>query len=190
MSIFLIACIAIALAVLLLVVSKEIAFKRIIKKVEKQHDEVTEIKLPQGSKLSGLKPVKYNGKLPEKVDNFVLPRYVYENLAESESFDPSQGQIIGYRISPTLVIHDMVGSMEGWSEYDTTEFAKKYNGHLLSWHEAQVLLAYWKHVSQMRQDAGDTPLPEGMFWIEKYKQMASPSSKKSRSLFANIIMRR
>ena len=55
---------------------------------------------------------------------------------------------------------------------------------------AQVLLSCWKHVSQMRQDAGDTPLPEGLFWIKGYKQIASPFSHKNKSLFANVIMRR
>ena len=39
----------------------------------------------------------WNGKLPEKVDDYTEPRYVYENW-----------RIIGYRISPSLVIHSRV----------------------------------------------------------------------------------
>ena len=47
----------------------------------------------------------WNGKLPEKVDDYTEPRYVYENLVESTKYLPENGRIIGYRISPSLVIH-------------------------------------------------------------------------------------
>lgn len=42
---------------------------------------------------------RWDGKLPAKADDYVCPRYVYENLVESTDFLPENGRIIGYRIS-------------------------------------------------------------------------------------------
>ena len=48
---------------------------------------------------------RWNGNLPEKVDDYTEPRYVYENLCESTEYLPQNGRIIGYRISSNLVLH-------------------------------------------------------------------------------------
>ncbi len=155
----------------------------------------SKIKQPLTGNYKGLPEVEWYGKLPAKVDDYVRPRYVYENLVESEKLDFSQGHIIGYRISPTLVIHSMVG-IGGYRPMDTAKFAEYYKGQMLSYPEAQILLSCWDAVDNMRKKAGDTPLPIGPFWIWTgcYNQLFSPSLHHLHgtepSSTANIIMKR
>lgn len=161
----------------------------------KKNPSTSKIKQPLTDNYKGLPEVEWNGKLPAKVDDYVRPRYVYENLVESEKLDFSQGHIIGYRISPTLVIHSMVG-IGGYGHMDIAKFAEYYKGQMLSYPEAQILLSCWDTVDNMRKKAGDTPLPFGPFWIYTgcYNQLFSPSLHHLHgtepSSTANIIMKR
>ncbi len=161
----------------------------------KKNPSTSKIKPPLNSNYKGLPEVEWNGKLPAKVDDYVRPRYVYENLVESEKLDFYQGHIIGYRISPTLVIHSMVG-IGGYRHMDIAKFAEYYEGQMLSYPEAQILLSCWDTVDNMRKKAGDTPLPFGPFWIYTgcYNQLFSPSLHHLHgtepSSTANIIMKR
>ena len=50
----------------------------------------------------------WNAILATSVDDYTEPRYVYENLKESYDYFTENGRIIGYRISPTLVIHSRI----------------------------------------------------------------------------------
>lgn len=140
----------------------------------KKNPSTSKIKPPLTSNYKGLPEVEWNGKLPAKVDDYVRPRYVYENLVESEKLDFSQGHIIGYRISPTLVIHSMIG--KNYESTGIADFIGYYKGHLLSYPEAQILLSCWDTVDNMRKKAGDAPLPIGPFWIWTglYNQLVSP----------------
>ena len=161
----------------------------------RKNPSTSKIKQPLTDNYKGLPEVEWNGKLPAKVDDYVRPRYVYENLVESEKLDFSQGHIIGYRISPTLVIHSMVG-IGGYGHMDIAKFAEYYKGQMLSYPEAQILLSCWDTVDNMRKKAGDTPLPFGPFWIYTgcYNQLFSPSLRHLHgtepSSTANIIMKR
>ena len=161
----------------------------------RKNPSTSKIKPPLTSNYKGLPEVEWNGKLPAKVDDYVRPRYVYENLVESEKLDFSQGHIIGYRISPTLVIHSMVG-IGGYRHMDIAKFAEYYKGQMLSYPEAQILLSCWDAVDNMRKKAGDTPLPFGPFWIYAgyYNQIFSPNLHHLHgtepSSTANIIMKR
>lgn len=119
-------------------------------------------------KFAGLgdEPV-WRGVVLAKVNDFKKPRYVYENCAETEEYDASQGRVIGYRISPTLVIHSMVGSGNCWGEEQAYLFRGHYLGYFLEYEEVLVLRENWDIVSKMRTDIGDTPLPIGWFWADK-----------------------
>ena len=107
----------------------------------------------------------WNGNLSSSVDDYEVPRYVYENLAESVVHKPENGRVVGYRISPTLVIHSMVGGDDIWSKEDALGFIKKYGGKFLEEKDVAVLRQNWSTIDAMRTAIGDTELPRGWFWL-------------------------
>lgn len=104
----------------------------------------------------------WNGILPTSVDDYTEPRYVYENLKESYDYFPENGRIIGYRISPTLVIHSRIHPSLNLP--DLSFYIERYGGKLLNLDECWLLLDNWDKVSQLREKAGDTPLNVKTFW--------------------------
>lgn len=107
---------------------------------------------------------QWNGTLPEKVDDYTEPRYVYENLVESVDFLPENGRIIGYRISPSLVIHSRVH--EAVNPPVLRDYISRFGGKLLHGSEIFVLQENWEKVSELRKKAGDTPLTGKWFWVQ------------------------
>lgn len=97
----------------------------------------------------------WNGKLPEKVDDYTKPRYVYENLVETTEFRPENGRIIGYRISPSLVIHSRVQEVIPSS---VALYRDRFGGKLLEFSDIKTLVPVWQKVSDLRVAAGDKPL--------------------------------
>lgn len=105
---------------------------------------------------------RWYGTLPQKVDDYVCPRYVYENLVESTEFLPENGRIIGYRISPTLVIHSRIINRVNTSFIPS--YISRLTGKLLEVPDALCLRQNWEAVSALRQKAGDTPLQKTKIW--------------------------
>ena len=97
----------------------------------------------------------WNGKLPEKVDDYTEPRYVYENLVESTKYLPENGRIIGYRISPSLVIHSRAQLTQPSS---VPLYRDRLGGKLLEFSDVKTLVAVLKRLSELRVAAGDKPL--------------------------------
>lgn len=97
----------------------------------------------------------WNGKLPEEVNDYIRPRYVYENLVEAETYLPNNGRIVGYRISPRLVIHSRVKLLKPSL---VAPFRDRLGGKLLEFSDVKVLAASWKEISDLRVAAGDNPL--------------------------------
>ena len=97
----------------------------------------------------------WNGKLPEYVDDYTKPRYVYENLVETPEFQPENGRIIGYRISPSLVIHSRVKKVEPSA---VTLYRDRFGGNFLEFSDVKTLVLVWQKVSDLRVAAGDKPL--------------------------------
>lgn len=104
----------------------------------------------------------WDGMLPTSVDDYTEPRYVYENLKESCDYFPENGRIIGYRISPELVIHSRINPSINLP--CLSSYISRYGGKLLNVDECAVLLDNWDKVSQLREKAGDTPLDVKTFW--------------------------
>ena len=105
---------------------------------------------------------RWNGQLPEKVDDYSEPRYVYENLEESADYLPRNGRIVGYRISPDLVIHSRV-QLEV-NPPILHSYSSRFGGKLLEGEDVVLLQQNWDKVSMLRKKAGDEPLPTGWFW--------------------------
>ena len=102
---------------------------------------------------------QWNGQLPEKVDDYTKPRYVYENLVETTIYQPENGRIIGYRISPSLVIHSRTQNVNPSS---VVLYRDRFGGKLLNFSDVKMLVPEWKEISELRVAAGDKPL-EGKF---------------------------
>ena len=105
---------------------------------------------------------RWDGKLPAKANDYVQPRYVYENLVESTDFLPENGRIVGYRISPDLVIHSRV-------QYNVNppvlnRYIRRLGGKLLTPDDVLTLSDNWQEVSALRVKAGDEPLGKFQFW--------------------------
>ncbi len=98
----------------------------------------------------------WNGKLPEKVDDYTVPRYVYENLVESTEYLPENGRIIGYRISPTLVIHSRIKELV--NPPVLLRYVERYGGKMLNDNDAYVLSNNWNEIMALREKAGDIKL--------------------------------
>ena len=101
----------------------------------------------------------WNGKLPEKVNDYTKPRYVYENLVETTEFRPENGRIIGYRISPSLVIHSRTLKVKPSA---VVLYRDRFGGNFLEFSDVKMLVPVWQKVSDLRVAAGDIPL-EGKF---------------------------
>ncbi len=97
----------------------------------------------------------WNGKLPEEVNDYIRPRYVYENLVEAETYLPNNGRIVGYRISPKLVIHSRVQHIK---PSVVTLYRDRFGGNLLEFSDVKTLASVWQKVSELRVAAGDKPL--------------------------------
>ena len=140
------------------------------------------------------KEALWHGTLPEKVDDYVAPRFVYEDTTESENLLTLHGNIIGYRISPTLVIHSMVGKNYFLSEVN--EFLREFGGKLLEKEDLEALRKNFKKVSEMRELAGDTPLPNGYFWAKPIGSVIEavhailPNKDNETAKIANLIIKR
>ncbi len=107
---------------------------------------------------------RWDGTLPEKVDDYTEPRYVYENLVESVDFLPENGRIIGYRISPTLVIHSRM--KKDVCPSTLRGYVSRLGGRLLWGEEISLMRENWDKVSKLRVKAGDTPLVAEWFWAQ------------------------
>ena len=97
----------------------------------------------------------WNGKLPEYVDDYTKPRYVYENLVETPEFQPENGRIIGYRISPRLVIHSRTQKVK---QSLVAHYRDRLGGKLLEFSDVKILVSVWQEISDLRVAAGDKPL--------------------------------
>ena len=127
--------------------------------------EKTEKKLgdkPGGYQGPAGEPI-WDGALPVMVKDYTSPRYVYDNGYESTEYLPEHGRIIGYRISPSLVIHSH-------SKYSVNppmlmDCLNRLGGRLLRASDINVLMQNWDAISDLRVKAGDTPLKKDNFWF-------------------------
>lgn len=120
---------------------------------------------PDGITWNGLgDEPKWEGKIKPVLD-YTTPRYVYESGHESTTYNKYGGMIVGYRISPTLVIHNMVAGGNGWFREHIRPFIERYGGELLNTEDVAILRKNYQTVDKMRKKAGDAILPR-RFWYK------------------------
>lgn len=106
----------------------------------------------------------FNKPLKENSD-FSEPCYVYSD--ESESLEIKKNlAIIGYRISPTLVIHDISGKKSTDDFEKAVTFAKDHNGRFLTSSDVNTLKANYAKLNALRLKIGEPRIPQGYFWID------------------------
>lgn len=120
-------------------------------------DEAPSYKIPS---------LQFNDIKVKTVDDFTTPRYVYSSLKESTSFDLSLGEVIGIRISNSLVIHECAQYGGGWGIESAICNTRTHGGELLDeMTELPLLRKYFDEISRMRVTCGYRPLPKGFFWV-------------------------
>ncbi len=95
--------------------------------------------------------------------------YVYRDGIETPQIREGI-PIIGYRIAPDLVIHDLSGKKRADLFVKAKIFANNNNGELLSEDDAQTLKNSRAVLNKLREDIGEPRLPEGCFWLENGKR--------------------
>ena len=176
---------------------RHLAWKNLEKEVKMNSDAVKCISPERYTfddfKGLGNEPV-WSGNIPEVSNYDGTPRYVYEDLYESVLPSSKHGNVIGYRISPTLVIHSMVASNNCCTNKGAKAFAQKYKGKILDSQDANALTKpdNWLAINKLRRQIGDTPLPEGYFWVCNLALVYHSKTKtyKSNAISANMIMKR
>ena len=107
----------------------------------------------------------WQGILPSVVDDYVKPRLVYENKVETTTPAPENGRVVGYRISPSLVIVDWMCGDCIWDRGQAQEFVKNHHGcTFLNLADVQLLRENWDEVNRLRSLVAQRPLPASYFW--------------------------
>ena len=139
---------------------------------------------------------QWKGQLPEKVDDYTEPRYVYENLTESTDYLPENGRVIGYRISPGLVIHSRV--MTNIHAPSVGSYMERLGGKLIEAEDMPALLKNWDKISKLRKQAGDSPLNKkeffgtyrGLLVIYSAQNLAYKDISGFRDVWAQLVLKR
>ena len=120
---------------------------------------------PDGITWNGLgDEPKWEGEIPVVTD-YTEPRYIYATGHESSTYNKYGDMVVGYRISPTLVIHNMVAGGNGWFREHIRPFIERYGGELLTSEDVAILRKNYPAVDAMRKKAGDDILPR-RFWYK------------------------
>lgn len=106
---------------------------------------------------------KWNGKLPESVDDYTEPRYVFENLVESSKYLTGNGRVIGYRISPSLVIHSTI--MHNIPSSALSQYIDRLGGKLPTVEEADVLRESLDKISLLQSALDEEAIGVKWFWV-------------------------
>ena len=101
------------------------------------------------------------------VNDFAVPRYVYENGVECKTANSKNGRIVGYRIGSDLVIlAKTLPASGGWYREDVEHCCQAYGGKLLNHNDVVTLRYYWDKLNEMREAVGQMPLPLPYFWYQ------------------------
>lgn len=94
-------------------------------------------------------------------------RFVWCDGFESKQWTERNCKYLGIRISESLVLHETASA--SLCSCGVELLRAKCHARLLSIDELKLLSFCWKEISDMRQMAGDTPLPPNMktFWVER-----------------------
>ena len=91
--------------------------------------------------------------------------YVWADGYESPKWEKRGVPYIGIRLTPSLVMHEMIGCGHGWDLAKARKLAQKCEARFLSPQEYKEVLYCWNTINKMRLIAGDFPLEKDWFWL-------------------------
>lgn len=91
--------------------------------------------------------------------------YVWSDGYESHKWERRYYPYIGIRLSPSLVMHEMIGCGRGWDLAKARKLAEKSEARFLSPQEYNEVLYCWNDINKMRLLAGDFSLQKGLMWV-------------------------
>ncbi len=100
-----------------------------------------------------------------KNKNFIEPCYVYNDGVETKELR-HKIPIIGYRIAPDLVIHDMSCKKRTDDFFEAASFAENFGGKLLNQEDVAILKDRLVELNDLRKKIKEPRILEGYFWIE------------------------
>ena len=102
---------------------------------------------------------------------FVEPCYVYTDGKETQEIRKNVA-IIGYRIAPNLVLHDISGKNRTKNFEEAVKIAEKFHGTLLNEEDVETLKRNFNKINELRTKIKEPRLPEGYLWIQEKQKVA------------------
>ena len=114
---------------------------------------------PNPRRYAGLSP---NERLNEIKQNLA---YVWADGYESKTWKKRQCNYIGIRLTPSLILHEMIGTGRGYDLANAKKLASICKARFLTTEEFREVLYCWDKLSEMRLTAGDFPLEKALMWV-------------------------
>ena len=84
---------------------------------------------------------------------------------ESKTWKKRQCNYIGIRLTPSLILHEMIGTGRGYDLANAKKLASICKARFLTTEEFREVLYCWDKLSEMRLAAGDFPLEKALMWV-------------------------
>ncbi len=91
--------------------------------------------------------------------------YVWADGFESKKWESRYIPYLGIRLTPSLILHEMIGGGRGYDLAKAQKLAQKCQARFLSPQEYKEVLYCWDAISKMRLIASDFPLEKGLMWV-------------------------
>lgn len=114
---------------------------------------------PNPRRYAGLSP---NERLNEIKQNLA---YVWADGYESKKWESRNIPYLGIRLTPSLILHEMIGTGYGYDLATAKKLAKKCQARFLTQNEYREVLYCWDDISNMRLIACDFPLEKALMWV-------------------------
>lgn len=91
--------------------------------------------------------------------------YVWADGYESKKWESRNIPYLGIRLTPSLVLHEMIGGGRGYDLAKAQKLAKKCQARFLTQNEYREVLYCWDAITKMRLIACDFPLEKALMWV-------------------------
>ena len=91
--------------------------------------------------------------------------YVWADGYESTKWEKRGIPYLGIRLTPSLVLHEMIGCGNGYDLAKAQRLARKCKARFLTQNEYREVLYCWDAISEMRLTSCDFPLEKALMWV-------------------------
>ena len=112
-------------------------------------------------------PRRYAGLSPSERLNEIKQNlaYVWADGYESKTWKKRHCKYLGIRLTPSLILHEMIGTGRGHDLANAKKLAAVCKTRFLTTEEFREVLYCWDKLSEMRLTAGDFPLEKAHTWV-------------------------